>query len=103
MENIGCGAVAQQACTPAVTFPDENSESESDSDDRFKGEVWLPKNTEPLPSPLCRDSPPSLYTYSSNVPIWPALERQQAGRIAANRARNYRGASPTACKAALPS
>lgn len=27
---------------PAVSFPDENSESESDSDDRFKGETWCP-------------------------------------------------------------
>lgn len=32
-------------------FPDENSESESDSDDRFKGEVWLPKSMEAFPSP----------------------------------------------------
>lgn len=32
-------------------FPDENSESESDSDDRFKGEVWLPTSMEASPSP----------------------------------------------------
>lgn len=39
-------------CTPAVTFTDENSESESDSDDRFKGEAW-----NPFPA-LAVESPP---------------------------------------------
>lgn len=34
-KNICCRPVY----LPVVTFPDENSESESDSDDRFKGKV----------------------------------------------------------------
>lgn len=60
-ENFCCGAVAQQACIFAVTFSDENSESESDSDDRFKGEAWLSKSMEPFPSPGCRESFSSLH------------------------------------------
>ena len=34
----------------ALTFPDENSESESDSDDRFKGETWLLESRDHFPA-----------------------------------------------------
>lgn len=41
-------------CLPVVTFPDENSESESDSDDRFKGKVtFLPIPRESACSSTC--------------------------------------------------
>lgn len=39
----------------AVPFPDENSESESDSDDRFKGEAQLPR-VRKLSQQGCRES-----------------------------------------------
>lgn len=39
----------------AVPFPDENSESESDSDDRFKGEAQLPR-AQKLSQQGCRES-----------------------------------------------
>lgn len=47
----GKGSVSIHSC---CFFPDENSESESDSDDRFKGEVWLPTSMAAIPSPGSR-------------------------------------------------
>lgn len=82
-------------CTPAVTFTDENSESESDSDDRFKGEAW-----NPFPA-LAVESPPLLCMYSSHIPSWPALEGPQAGRIAADGAKSSREV-PSYCMQGSP-
>lgn len=76
-------AVAQQACTPAVTFPDENSESESDSDDRFKGKAW-----HPFPALVATAvSLPFLCKGGSSVPNRPGVGRQQAGRLPGHHSR----------------
>lgn len=48
-EDIYHGCAAQASLHSALTFPDENSESESDSDDRFKGETWL-QSRDPFPA-----------------------------------------------------
>lgn len=83
--------MAQQACTLLLTFLDENSESESDSDDRFKGEAWLPKSMDPFPALAVGNQPSLLCTCSSNIPEWPRLERRWQAGYEANRARSSRG------------
>ena len=60
----------------ALTFPDENSESESDSDDRFKGETWLLESRGPFPALVEGYLSAFVVPVSQSGPVGKGISRQ---------------------------